>query len=159
MYPKLHPHQGVILVPGIFASDPAHCKKGNVSCPLDAQAEQIVIKLEGFFKWAKLDPNIHGFNPWHFNNRSTPQLPGWWDQRLGASSMPSVVSKLHEIGQFIIWNEQYLKWYKIFFVATANLALFIYISVIYLICQTEKYKSPKEAKTDKKYKLLSEENY
>jgi hypothetical protein len=29
------------LRPGIFASDPLHCAKGNVSCPLDAQAVQV----------------------------------------------------------------------------------------------------------------------
>ena len=155
LYPKLHPHQVVILVPGIFASDPAHCKKGNVSCPLDHQAEQIVIKLEGFFKWAKLDPNIHGFNPWHFNNRSTPQLPGWWDQRLGASSMPSVVSKLHEIGQFIISNEENLKWYKIICVTFTNFALFIFIYVNYVIHKKKKSKGQKEPKMGKNYEILS----
>lgn len=101
IYPRLHPHQGVMFVPGIFASDPAHCKEGNVSCPLDQQAEQIVAKLDGFFAWAKSDTNVVGFNPWHFSNRSTPQLKGWWDQRLGAISMPSVVSKLREIGSWI----------------------------------------------------------
>ena len=101
IFPKLAPHQGVLFVPGIFASDPLHCAAGNVSCPLDAQAEQIVLKLDGFFEWAKAEPRVAGFNPWHFANRSTPQLQGWWDQRLGAASMPSVVAKLKEIGHYI----------------------------------------------------------
>eukprot|EP00463_Aulacantha_scolymantha_P002486 TRINITY_DN3237_c0_g1_i1.p1 TRINITY_DN3237_c0_g1~~TRINITY_DN3237_c0_g1_i1.p1 ORF type:complete len:227 (-),score=14.73 TRINITY_DN3237_c0_g1_i1:2-682(-) len=98
IYPKLHSHQGVLFVPGIFASDPVHCTEGNVSCPLDKQAEQIVIKLDGFFKWAKTDTRVAGFNPWHFSNRSHAQLHGWWDQRLGAVSMPTVMAKLEEIG-------------------------------------------------------------
>ena len=55
----------------------------------------------GFFDWAKKDPKIAGFNPWHFANRSGPQLRGGWDQRLGAVSMPSVVAKLQEIGKHI----------------------------------------------------------
>ena len=85
----------------MFASSPSHCAASNVSCPLDPQAKQIVIKLQGFFEWAKKDPKIAGFNPWHFSNRSGPQLRGGWDQRLGAVSMPSVVSKLQEIGKHI----------------------------------------------------------
>ena len=40
-------------------------------------------------------------SPWHFANRSGPQLRGGWDQRLGAVSMPTVVAKLHEIGKYI----------------------------------------------------------
>lgn len=64
IFPKLHPHQGVFFVPGIFASDPVHCTAGNVSCPLDAQAQQIVEKLDGFFEWAKVEPRVAGFNPW-----------------------------------------------------------------------------------------------
>ena len=52
-------------------------------------------------RWAKKDPKIAGFNPWHFSNRSGPQLRGGWDQRLGAVSMPSVVAKLQEIGKHI----------------------------------------------------------
>ena len=157
LYPKLHPHQGVILVPGIFASDPVHCREGNVSCPLDAQAEQIVIKLEGFFEWAKMDPKIHGFNPWHFNNRSTPQSPGWWDQRLGASSMPSVVSKLREVGQFIIENEKFGEWDKTIYV---SIACFVISMLIILNCakyRNKRTEDQKEAKTDRKYEVLAEE--
>ena len=102
LYGKLHPHQGVMLVPGVFASDPDHCEMSNVSCPLDAQARQVVLKLDGFFQWAKADNRIFGFNRWHFSNRSTPQLPGGWNQQLGADAMPTVVAKLREIGRWII---------------------------------------------------------
>jgi len=104
VYPKLHPHQGVLLVPGIFASDPVHCTQGNVSCPLDKQAAQVVQKLDKMFSWAKEDPRVRGFNPWHFSNRTGPQLGGWWDQRLGAVAMPTVVSKLREIGMHVRQN-------------------------------------------------------
>lgn len=106
IYSKLHPHQGVLFVPGIFASDPAHCTDKSqgcaTPCPLDAQAAQIVAKLDGFFAWAKNDSRVAGFNPWHFSNRSGAQLHGCWDQRLGAASMPTVVDKLAEIGKYII---------------------------------------------------------
>lgn len=107
IYPKLHPHQGVFLVPGVFASDPVNCQKNNVSCPLKDQAEQIVIKLQDYLVWAQEDYKVVGFNPWHFNNRNVSQgyIKGY-DDRLGAVSMPSVVDKLKEIGTYIINNNQ-----------------------------------------------------
>jgi hypothetical protein len=104
LYPKLHPHQGVFIVPGIFANDPVHCQQNNVSCPLEGQAEQVVIKLDGFFDWAMQDDKIAGFNPWHFNNRSVPQWGGAYNQQLGGVSMPTVVGKLKEIGEYISKN-------------------------------------------------------
>ena len=64
VYPKLHPHQQVLFVPGVFASDPVHCAARNGSCPLDKQAEQVVIKLDGYLQWAKNDTKVAGFNPW-----------------------------------------------------------------------------------------------
>jgi len=38
----------------------AGCALKNVSCPLHSQAEQVVVKLEGFFEWAKIEPRIAG---------------------------------------------------------------------------------------------------
>ena len=128
VYPKLHPHQQVLFVPGVFASDPVHCAARNGSCPLDKQAEQVVIKLDGYLQWAKNDTKVAGFNPWsaatiiagnlgyillktadrdivagrHFGNRSDPEPRSAYDLRLGAVSMPSVMAKLREIGRYII---------------------------------------------------------
>ena len=101
IYPKLHPHQQALFVPGVFGCDPLHCAAKNKSCPLDDQAKQIVLKLDGFFEWAKSDDKIAGFNPWHFANRSHPQFGDYCDQRLGAVAMPAVVAKLTEIGKYI----------------------------------------------------------
>jgi hypothetical protein len=75
-----------------------------VSCPLEGQAEQVVIKLDGFFDWAMQDDKVIGFNPWHFNNRSVPQLGGAYNLQLGGVAMPTVVHKLKEIGEYIISN-------------------------------------------------------
>ena len=58
IFPKLHPHQQVMLVPGTFACS-------NLSYfPLDDQAKNNVEKLEGYFSWAKQEKRIAGFNPW-----------------------------------------------------------------------------------------------
>ena len=101
IFPRLRAHQKALFVPGVFASSPSHCAKYNVSCSLASQAEQIVIKLDGFFLWAKNDTRVIGFNPWHFGNRSSSQFGGAYDQRLGAISMPNVLDKLREIGKYI----------------------------------------------------------
>jgi hypothetical protein len=42
-----------------MCSDPAHCAAKKKECPIGPQAEQIVIKLKGFFEWAKNDTVTH----------------------------------------------------------------------------------------------------
>ena len=53
-----------MLVPGTFGCS-------NLSYfPLEQQAKNNVEKLDGYFKWAKQDKRIAGFNPWHYNTRA-----------------------------------------------------------------------------------------
>ena len=53
--PRLHPGQRVLLVPGLFASDPVHCLlHDNVTCPLDQQEAQVLTKLQGYIAWMKV---------------------------------------------------------------------------------------------------------
>jgi hypothetical protein len=96
IFPKLHAHQQVMLVPGTFACS-------NLTYfPLEQQAQNNVEKLSGYFEWAKADKRIAGMNPWHFNTRAAAQHPPPCDMLLGASSMPAVVAKLKEIGKYIL---------------------------------------------------------
>ena len=100
LFPKLQPHQRAMVVPGVFACS-------NLSYyPLAAQSVQMVAKLDGYFEWAKAQPRIAGFTPWHFLNRTAPQYAPPCDMSLGAVAMPNVVAKLAEIGQFIINGQQ-----------------------------------------------------
>ena len=76
IFPLLAPHQKLLLVPGVYGNMPATCVKAGGSaavCSLDAQATQVVAKLEGFFAWAKTERRIAGFNSWHFGRRRTSQ--------------------------------------------------------------------------------------
>jgi hypothetical protein len=58
IFPKLHAHQQVLLVPGIFACS-------NLTYfPLENQSTNLVKKLDGYMTWAKAEPRIAGFNPW-----------------------------------------------------------------------------------------------
>lgn len=84
IFPKLAPHQRVILVPGVFGNTPEGCAAHNLSCPLDEQEAQIVLKLEAYFEWAKAEPRIAGFNPWHFDYRGSDQAAPSNDMKLGA---------------------------------------------------------------------------
>ena len=101
VFPRLRPNQMALLAPGVFASSPAHCRASNISCPLATQAEQVVARLDVLFNWSKQQHKIAGWIPWHFENRSTPQWGGAYNLELGAIAMPSVVSKLREVGAFV----------------------------------------------------------
>ena len=58
LFPKLHAHQQVLLVPGTFACS-------NLTYfPLEGQAKNLVDKLDGYFKWSKAEKRIAGLNPW-----------------------------------------------------------------------------------------------
>ena len=63
LFPKLHDHQQVLLVPGTFA-----CSNLTYFA-LDDQAKNVVDKMEGYFKWAKAEKRIAGFNPWSAHSR------------------------------------------------------------------------------------------
>ena len=50
---------------------------------------------------------MHCFHRWHFGNRTidgkfVPQAGGAYDESVGAIAMPTVVTKLHAIGSFIV---------------------------------------------------------
>jgi hypothetical protein len=78
VYPRLHPHQRVLFVPGVFASDPVHCTARNTSCPLDEQADQVVLKLQGYLDWMKNDSRVIGFVRVHALFLSVPVgIAGW----------------------------------------------------------------------------------
>ena len=105
IFPLLAPHQKLLLVPGVYGNTPATCVKAGGSagvCSLDAQATQVVAKLEGFFAWARTEERIAGFNSWHFGHRRTPQHGGAADMELGAVEMPTVLAKLRQIGKHIV---------------------------------------------------------
>lgn len=105
IFPLLAPHQKLLLVPGVYGNTPTTCVKAGGSeaaCSLDAQATQVVAKLEGFFAWAKSEERIAGFNSWHFGRRRTAQHGGAADMELGAVEMPTVLVKLRQIGEHIV---------------------------------------------------------
>jgi hypothetical protein len=105
IFPQLGPHQRLLLVPGVYGNTPAKCEQAGGSaaeCSLEAQATQVVAKLDGFFEWAMSEDRIAGFNSWHFGHRSQPQNSELHDMELGAWEMPAVLAKLRQIGEHIV---------------------------------------------------------
>ena len=96
VFPNLRSHQQVMLVPGVFG-----CSNTSFY-PLEAQSAQIVRKLQLYFEWAREEPRVAGFMPWHFNTRGSTQHPPPCDMCLGAVAMPTVVEQLQEMGRYIM---------------------------------------------------------
>jgi hypothetical protein len=109
--PRLAAKTQVLLVPGVFGCSNSSAigkvvpLEGTKGAAAHGQDQIVVDKLEGLFSWAKTEPRVGGFNPWHFADRGHNQAPGCpCDMQLGASSMPAVVAKLREINLWIMHN-------------------------------------------------------
>ena len=66
IFPKLHPHQKVFLVPGVFGDDPQDCRQHSSdakSCAtVEEQDAESAKKLALYWEWATHEPLIAGFN-------------------------------------------------------------------------------------------------
>ena len=96
IFPIMNKNQSALFVPGIFA-----CNQTTI----DFDSQQIVHKLNLFFNYSLNDDRIKGFNPWHFNNRSSEEHPPPCIMEIGAIAMPNVLSKLQQIGEYILNNK------------------------------------------------------
>ena len=50
IFPLMHVHQSLVLVPGVFANSPAGCQNSGLRCPLEEQSAQVVAKLRGYVR-------------------------------------------------------------------------------------------------------------
>eukprot|EP01050_Picozoa_sp_SAG11_P008995 SAG11_NODE_821_length_7010_cov_9.308783_5_plen_321_part_00 len=109
LYPHMRPNQKLLLVPGLYATDPVHCirfsAKGNFSCPLDKREDELVLKLLDFWEWAKNDTRVIGFKPWHLASFAEGNNPVF-ALTIGAYQMPRVMALLIRIGRQIVDNHR-----------------------------------------------------
>ena len=98
VFPKLADHQAALLVPGTFACS------NTTYFPLDQQDALVAKSLELLYEWAKTEPKIAGFNPWHFHNRSGAQHPPPCDMELGLEALPNALKTMQTIGKEIVVN-------------------------------------------------------
>ena len=80
IFPRLHPHQQVLLVPGLFGCSPEDSKEmcpwnhgsWNTSRRLEGQGWAMLQKLKGYWEWAK----VSSARPCPSGNRGrTPEQP------------------------------------------------------------------------------------
>jgi hypothetical protein len=105
IYPKLHPHQKVVMLPGLF---------GNRS---DAWTDDwLVKKVQEYWVWGKEDPRVAGFCGYHYDTRTVyPQCPGLYSDgpcptlyghaccfKYGAGAYPRLNALLQQIGRSIM---------------------------------------------------------
>lgn len=104
LYPKMLPHQRVLLVPD--ASTSAFVKPGNANHSGSGwSVPDMVGRAHEYFAWAATDTSgkIIGMNPWHWN--TVPFTPGdYWE--LGIESIPPLTQVWTAIGQAVLANGQ-----------------------------------------------------
>jgi hypothetical protein len=107
VYPKLRPHQRVLLIPGAFGC--ANLSRAGVS--LAVQSENLVEKLEAYWEWAQADERVAGFAPWHFSYRATDQSrESPCDMQLGVSNFSDALAAAQSIGRAIVGGGAVTRW-------------------------------------------------
>eukprot|EP01052_Picozoa_sp_SAG31_P001847 SAG31_NODE_62_length_28678_cov_21.548270_18_plen_403_part_00 len=91
VYPRLHPHQRVLVVPPVYA-----CSEFAIL----QQDKYAARSLQEYANWGWNDTNIAGLNSWHYNTRHKRQEgpPCPCDERIGAAQMPKSLKLLRSLG-------------------------------------------------------------
>jgi hypothetical protein len=85
IYPKLHSHQGVFLIPGSFSS------KVNKNCNEDCYNEMLAYDIGQFADWAKEDSKVLGVVPWTWGSCSECTKD---KDEIGTENLPKLQSAL-----------------------------------------------------------------
>ena len=98
IYPMLHPHQSVFLVPGSYStghdrSQSEWCCGGDTAAACDAC---IVNRTAQFFAWAQEDTKVSGLAPWHWDNRGVDEVTPY--KEIGTVDMPLTRAELQKSG-------------------------------------------------------------
>jgi hypothetical protein len=114
---RLHPHQRMLVVPGLYGNDSATHAEHAV------HDKRLVLKLEQYWEWIQNESRIVGLCPYHWQDTPDPPRPGsgtWgcYDPNslegncgfpgelfgLGAKHYPHLKDKMREIGRVIATN-------------------------------------------------------
>ena len=69
VFPRLHAHQAAMVVPLVAGNMGRPLGEGNCNAGGAYLQNNTVVGLEGLFEWAKAEPRVAGFCPWHYNDR------------------------------------------------------------------------------------------
>jgi hypothetical protein len=110
LWPMLLPHQAAMVVPGMVGCSINSTIGRQIGDRANSQV--LLDKLTLYYShWAKAEPRIGGFAPWHYSDYrvnpdcGVPTCPGperACDWKFGASHYPAVVSRLQQIGRSIL---------------------------------------------------------
>ena len=109
---RLHPHQRLLVVPGLYGNDSATAAEHAL------HDQQLVKKIELYWDWIQNDTNIIGMCPYHWQDTPDPPQPGSGPVQcydpdklpgncghvgelfgLGAKNYPALIAKLRDIGK------------------------------------------------------------
>jgi parallel beta-helix repeat protein len=92
MRPRLHPHQRLMLVPGLFGD-----RNTTRSGTMEQQEEYLLAKLNATVAYAESQPDIVGVIPWHW--LSPPKSYAIYSTifGLGIESFPKLIARLNEL--------------------------------------------------------------
>ena len=109
IYPLLHDHQRVFIVPGSFAThdsrppQPPLYPKGNETyCfngTFEGCDEYMGHQANAYFTWAESDPRVAGIAPWHWDSRNIGVVTPY--KEVGVADMPKTRAAWKAIGQRI----------------------------------------------------------
>ena len=109
LYPLLHPHQKVFIVPGSFGThDPRTgtgmkppYSRGNLTycyeANFDACDRYMADQANAFAAWAESDPRVAGLAPWHWDTRKIGVVTPF--KEVGVADMPKTKAAWRAIGQ------------------------------------------------------------
>ena len=75
MLPKMHDHQSLVVVPGMFAGTNKHDTNSSAAGSLAQQQVGLLDKLDAYFKWYQREPRMLGINFWHWASMPAAQVP------------------------------------------------------------------------------------
>ena len=93
VYPKMHEHQKLLLVPGAFAMPHGTPIPGGFNCSLSCFDAMAADDAVHYWNWAQADVHIAGIAPWEWDNGGG---------RLGAFNLPRTRGVWATIGTEII---------------------------------------------------------
>jgi hypothetical protein len=97
VYPKLLPHQRVLLCPGAFAMPPGMPIPGGFACNMSCFDAMRASDAAFYFDWARADKRIVGLAAWEWNDAG---------DRLGAMNLPQTRLAWGKIGRQILKTDR-----------------------------------------------------
>ena len=106
IYPMLHPHQKIYLVPGSYATRAAVNISKSEWCCYGSEFSDcdscMVDRIQRFYNWASVDERVTGFAPWHWDSRDIDEVSEY--KEVGTVDMPATRKLWIRISKLMMGN-------------------------------------------------------